>query len=179
MPYGDGAGAFTFDSKFSLGYGLSESVLIWTTGVITFDPAPGWVCTKAGEAFLGVTVAVTRGEFNPASWFNDDKEWQAHTGVTCVAGADAANGEEALEINRHFRADLIITDIIMPEKEGIETIRDFIQEFPGIKIIAMSGGGRIGPEAYLKIAEGIGAMHTFTKPIKQKELLEAIETLLN
>ena len=66
----------------------------------------------------------------------------------------------------------------MPKKEGLETILDLRREDPQVKIIAISGGGRIGPESYLDIAEGFGANHILTKPFSNKELLEAIHDLL-
>ncbi len=91
---------------------------------------------------------------------------------------EAEDGTQGLKINREKPADLIITDIIMPEKEGIETIGDFRREFPEIQIIAMSGGGRIGPDAYLKMAKDFGAMRTVVKPINKAELLEAVKELL-
>ncbi len=91
---------------------------------------------------------------------------------------DAADGKEALKRQQEDPADLIITDLIMPEKEGIETIRDLKKEFPDIRIIAMSGGGVVGPEAYLKIARSLGAKKTFVKPIERKKLLAGIREVL-
>lgn len=91
---------------------------------------------------------------------------------------EAEDGTKGLEMNRERQSDLIITDIIMPEKEGIETIGDLKREFPDVPIIAMSGGGRIGPDAYLKMAKDFGAMRTIVKPINKSELLEAAKQLL-
>ena len=72
----------------------------------------------------------------------------------------------------------MITDIIMPEQEGIETILELRHDFPDVKIIAISGGGRIGPNSYLAMAERLGAHRAFAKPFDQKELLEAVKELL-
>ncbi len=91
---------------------------------------------------------------------------------------EAADGAEGLKIYRQEPADLVITDLIMPEKEGIETIRELKKDFPDVKIIAMSGGGRIGPETYLDIAQKLGALQTLTKPLDRKELLEAVRNIL-
>jgi YesN/AraC family two-component response regulator len=91
---------------------------------------------------------------------------------------EAGNGKEALRIQQQTPADLVITDLIMPEKEGIETIRELREIFPEIKIIAMSGGGVVGPESYLKIAKSLGAQKTFVKPIERKILLEGIREVL-
>jgi len=74
--------------------------------------------------------------------------------------------------------DLIITDMVMPEKEGIETIQELRQGFPDIKIIAMSGGGQVGSGEYLHIAKMLGAQRTFAKPVEQEELLKGIRELL-
>ena len=90
----------------------------------------------------------------------------------------ASNGEQGLRLYRQEPVDLIITDIIMPEKEGIETIIELRQDFPDVKIIAMSGGGRIGTKDYLHLAKIFGVQRTFTKPVAREELLIAIKELL-
>lgn len=91
---------------------------------------------------------------------------------------EAANGKKGIESYRSEPADLIITDIIMPEKEGIETILELKRDFPDVKIIAISGGGRLTPAGYLDAAQALGVMQIFTKPFNNKEMLEAIEKLL-
>ncbi len=90
---------------------------------------------------------------------------------------EASDGKEGVKLCRDNSCDLVITDLIMPEKEGIETIRELKRDFPDIKIIAMSGGGRVGPEDYLHMAKMMGAQHTFAKPIEREELLGAIREL--
>ena len=91
---------------------------------------------------------------------------------------EAPDGIEGVRLYREKRPQLVITDIVMPKKEGLETILDLRTEDPQVKIIAISGGGRIGPESYLDIAEGFGANHILAKPFKNEELLEAIHGLL-
>ncbi len=91
---------------------------------------------------------------------------------------DASNGQEGIRLYREKSADLIITDLIMPEKEGIETIIELRRDFPQVKIIAISGGGRLGTEKYLQFAEELGAQRTFTKPIGRDELLGAVRELV-
>lgn len=91
---------------------------------------------------------------------------------------DAPNGKEGMNLYRQDPADLVITDLIMPEKEGIETIIELRREFPDVKIIAMSGGGIIEPETYLRMAKGLGAVRTLTKPIERKDLLEAVREFI-
>jgi DNA-binding response OmpR family regulator len=93
--------------------------------------------------------------------------------------ADAANGLEGIEKFRIRKPDLIVMDIIMPEKEGIETIREIKRDFPSVKIIAISGGGVLGPEHYLKVALSIGADRAIKKPFRTENLIGSIEELLN
>ncbi|MFH0823206.1 MAG: response regulator [Pseudomonadota bacterium] len=90
----------------------------------------------------------------------------------------ASNGEVGIRLFREQPTDLIITDIIMPEKEGWETILELRGEFPHVKIIAISGGGRQGPYGYLMLAKRFGAERVFSKPLKSEELLNAISELL-
>ena len=90
----------------------------------------------------------------------------------------AENGKEALYVQKERPVDLIVTDIIMPEKEGLETITELRKFFPAVKIIAISGGGRIGPAQYLKMAAILGADRTFSKPFNPSELIAAVEELL-
>jgi DNA-binding response OmpR family regulator len=92
--------------------------------------------------------------------------------------AVAPDGDEGIRLFRENPADLIITDMIMPKKGGMETILDLRSEYPDVKIVAMSGGGRLGPEPYLEIAEGFGAVRIFSKPFRIEELLLAIQRLL-
>ncbi len=90
----------------------------------------------------------------------------------------ASDGDDGLRQFRSNPADLLIVDIIMPEKDGIETIAEVRKEFPDVKIVAVSGGGRISSDEYLKIAKTLGADRTLEKPITRNELLEAVGALL-
>ena len=122
----------------------------------------------------------------------DDEEdiRDALTMVLESAGYDvrvASNGNEAVELQREQPADLIITDIIMPGKDGVSTIKEIRQEFPGIRIIAISGGGGVQPveyvpeaittTAYLAAAKEAGADMAFTKPFEREDLIQAINDL--
>ena len=91
---------------------------------------------------------------------------------------EACDGKEGLKLYHETRPDLVITDLIMPEKEGIETITELKREFPNVKIIAISGGGRNVPDAYLHMAKNLGAERTFSKPIDWPELIKAVRELL-
>ncbi len=91
---------------------------------------------------------------------------------------DAIDGKHGIKLHRESPADLIITDLIMPEKEGIETIREFKKDYPDVGIIAISGGGRVSSESYLRLAKDMGAKYTFSKPVNNEELLNAARDLL-
>jgi CheY-like chemotaxis protein len=91
---------------------------------------------------------------------------------------EASDGAQALRLFRDDPADLIITDLIMPGREGIETIAELRRDCPGVKIIAMSGGGRVGPVSYLQLASKLGAERTFAKPFDHAEMLEAVREML-
>ena len=90
----------------------------------------------------------------------------------------ALNGKEGMVLFEKNRPDLLITDIIMPEKEGLETIVEMRKKYPVLKIIAISGGGRISADGYLPGAKLLGANMVFQKPLIQKEFLEAVSFLL-
>ena len=91
---------------------------------------------------------------------------------------DAPGGKEGLKLYRENPIDLIITDIIMPDKEGIEIIMVLRRQFPDVKIIAISGGGRLDPEQYLRIAKSLGVQYTLAKPVEREELFKAVRDLL-
>jgi CheY-like chemotaxis protein len=91
---------------------------------------------------------------------------------------DAADGIEGIRLFRENDVDLVITDLIMPEKEGIEMIVELKNDFPDVKIIAMSGGAQMGPEGYLQLADALGAQRTLKKPIAREDMLTAIEETL-
>ncbi len=92
--------------------------------------------------------------------------------------SEAADGMEGIRQYRDNPADLIITDLIMPNKDGIGMIIDLKKEFPQVKIIAMSGGGVNRPEGYLDGAKKLGAARTLTKPIDRDEMLTAVKETL-
>lgn len=94
------------------------------------------------------------------------------------AVVEAHNGDEGLRVFRQSPADVVITDIVMPEKEGIETIRELRRDFPGVKIIAMSGGGRLDSGEYLHFALKLGAARILRKPFRRQELLETVRAVL-
>ena len=84
---------------------------------------------------------------------------------------EASNGDDCLKTFKEEQPDLIILDLIMPEKEGIETIRELRRDFPDVKIFAVSGSGI----DYLIAAKDFGALHTFMKPLHKDEILAAVK----
>ena len=90
----------------------------------------------------------------------------------------AEDGRRGLFVFRAEKPDLVVTDIIMPEKEGIETIRDIRGEVPDAKIIAISGGGRIGNTDFLKIARQLGASDIVAKPLDPDHFLDVVKNCL-
>jgi len=90
----------------------------------------------------------------------------------------ACNGLEGMKMFRSGPADLVVTDLFMPEKDGLETIMELRKQFPGTRIIAISGGWRGGPHEYLKTAMKLGASRAFTKPVEREVLLRAIREVL-
>ena len=99
----------------------------------------------------------------------------------------AGDSTEGLDLIRETGADLVITDIIMPGKDGVQTAYDIRMEFPKTKIIVMSGGGNTAPldyepaaistTSYLASAEAVGADLTMTKPFDRKDLIKAAREL--
>ncbi|CAK8718547.1 Response regulator receiver domain-containing protein [Candidatus Electrothrix aarhusensis] len=99
-----------------------------------------------------------------------------YAGFEVEAAADGRKGLRLFEENSY---DLVITDLIMPEQEGMETITFLRKNHPDVKIIAISGGGRIGPETYLPAALELGANAAFAKPFPIDELINTVKELLN
>ena len=92
---------------------------------------------------------------------------------------EANNGSEALDIMETQSFDLIITDVIMPDCDGIELVMTVRKKLPDIKVIVMSGGGRVRADHYLNLAEKLGAARVFEKPFNTAELRETVSELLS
>lgn len=87
----------------------------------------------------------------------------------------ATNGREAVAMLENSQFDLILTDLVMPEQEGITTIKEIRQKYPDLKVIAMSGA--FGGD-YLRIAGYLGAHGTLAKPIRLESILNVIDDVL-
>ncbi len=90
---------------------------------------------------------------------------------------EAPDGRVGTLLYKSKRPDLVITDILMPEKEGIETITELRKEFSKAKILAISGGGMLDQSQYLEIAKTSGASDTLAKPFENEDLLYKIQKL--
>jgi DNA-binding response OmpR family regulator len=91
----------------------------------------------------------------------------------------AANGNEGLALFQRENPDLVITDLMMPEKEGLETIQEMRAFNPHVKIIAMSGGGSTQDMSFLRYSEKMGASCTMAKPIAPGQLIDTVRGLLS
>lgn len=90
----------------------------------------------------------------------------------------AGNGHEALEQLTCAPFDVVVTDLFMPKKEGLETIRELRGLYPELKIIAISGGGSTKNAMFLDMAKNMGAHYTLYKPFHPRELIEAVNGIL-
>jgi DNA-binding response OmpR family regulator len=100
-----------------------------------------------------------------------------HSGYSVL---EAENGKVGIDICRHNPVDLVIVDLFMPEKEGIETIIELRKEYADLKILAISGGiPGYGPDHFLHIAQKLGADGTLDKPFNMQQLLSKVENLLS
>jgi CheY-like chemotaxis protein len=90
---------------------------------------------------------------------------------------EAADGQEAMELVYSFGADIVVTDLVMPGKEGLEMIVEILRHHPKLPIVAISGGGRIAPGLNLSVARLLGAKRVLAKPFAVAELERAVADL--
>ena len=112
---------------------------------------------------------------------DDDPFRTMLTEVLTLAGyqvQEASGGRQAIESYRVHPTDLVITDLVMPETEGLEMIVEFKRLYPDAKIIAISGGERLGSSDSLKMAKALGAQQVLAKPFSNREILEAVSEVL-
>lgn len=92
---------------------------------------------------------------------------------------EAANGELGMRQIETENPDLVITDIVMPQKDGLETIMEIRKKRPGIKVIAISGAGYGWGGDYLAMSHKLGSDAVFPKPVDMKELEKTVNELLS
>lgn len=88
-----------------------------------------------------------------------------------------ADGEKASRSMREQPFDVVVTDLLMPERDGLELIREVRAHYPNIRIIATSGGGRVNGQQYLQLAKGMGAHGLLAKPFLPGDLCEAVHRI--
>jgi CheY-like chemotaxis protein len=113
----------------------------------------------------------------------DDKELREmlkmsllRRGITVL---EAENGKDAIVHFKPLLTDLVVTDLIMPEEDGLKVVIKLRELKPSIKIIAISGGGKVGPGSYLNLAKALGADAIYSKPFSVNDLILKIEQLLD
>lgn len=99
----------------------------------------------------------------------------AKAGYTVLSAGD---GKEGLELLRSESVDAVVTDIIMPEKEGIETIIEIRREWQDLPILAISGGGRTRQMHFLEMSRNFGADRVLQKPFKPSDMITELNDLL-
>ena len=112
----------------------------------------------------------------------DDKELREMLKMSLLRRSftvlEAENGKDAITHFKPSLTDLVVTDLIMPEEDGLKVVIKLRELKPSIKIIAISGGGKVGPGSYLNLAKALGADAIYSKPFSINELIAKIEQLL-
>jgi CheY-like chemotaxis protein len=113
----------------------------------------------------------------------DDKELREMLKISLMrykyTVLEAADGKEAITHFKPSITDLVITDLIMPDEDGLKVIMRLREIKPSLKVIAISGGGKAGPGSYLNLAKALGANAVFSKPFQINDLIAKIESLIN
>ena len=113
----------------------------------------------------------------------DDKELREMLKLSLLRRSftvlEAENGKDAIAHFKPLITDLVVTDLIMPEEDGLKVVIKLKELKPSIKIIAISGGGKVGPGSYLNLAKALGADAIYSKPFSINDLTEKIEQLLD
>ena len=93
---------------------------------------------------------------------------------------EAADGKVGTDLYKKNAIDLVVTDLIMPNQDGIKTIVELKEDDPHVKIITISGGGRTIPDSklFLDAAQGLGSLRSFKKPLDRVEFLSAVREIL-
>lgn len=124
---------------------------------------------RTTERYVGKTVCVIEDDELVRARIGDMLRADGHT----VFEAESAN--RGIDLIRTERADVAVVDILMPDRDGLEAIGQLRRTRPDLRIIAISGGGRVGPDVYLTLAKQIGANASLTKPIGEADLRTAVE----
>ncbi len=93
-------------------------------------------------------------------------------------GLEAGDGREALDLMKTEHVDLVVTDLVMPEVDGLEFIKELAHLRPGTRVIAISGGGIWDKHSLLELAGMLGALRTVEKPFELSEFLSTVSEVL-
>jgi len=108
----------------------------------------------------------------------DDELVRSRLGDMLRAGGhtvfEAESADRGIELIRSEKADVAVVDILMPDRDGLEAIGQLRRTRPDLRIVAISGGGRVGPQVYLDLARQVGADTSLTKPIAETDLQAAV-----
>lgn len=91
---------------------------------------------------------------------------------------EAGDGDEGLAAIERSKANVAVIDIIMPSREGLDVIVEATRRFPQLKILAISGGGQMGPTDYLELAHQLGAHDTLAKPFRNADFVDKVKRLV-
>lgn len=91
----------------------------------------------------------------------------------------ASNGEQGLQLLEREAVDIVLTDILMPQRDGVEVLREAKRRWPALPVIAISGGGWIGANELLTMAEKLGADQVLQKPVRRDDLIRAVDEALS
>lgn len=95
-----------------------------------------------------------------------------------ISSVRAENGRKAIELLEDCAVELVVTDIVMPEGEGLETILALKRRYPAVKVVAMSGGGSADAELYLNLASRLGVSASLQKPFSAASFLQVVQSVL-
>lgn len=90
----------------------------------------------------------------------------------------ARNGHEAIQVLAEKNVDMVITDILMPDIDGFELIMEIRRNHPQLKVMAISGGGRLSSDEYLTLANQLGVLYTLEKPFTKNQFVETVKQIL-
>lgn len=90
----------------------------------------------------------------------------------------ASDGDQGLALLERETVDIVLTDILMPQRDGVEVLRETRRRWPGLPVIAISGGGWIGANELLGMAERLGADKVLQKPVRRDDLIRAVDDAL-
>ena len=137
---------------------------------------------RSSEALPALTISTTEKPMKRLLIIDDNEPFLHSVSMlfqkTGYQVRTATEGTAALSLFRTEPFDAVITDLIMPGMEGLETMMHLRRLQPGIKIVVMSGGGFTSAEDYLNVAKQLGAAKTLVKPFTNNEILESVAALL-